>query len=47
MGSTDYQLDDNNELGVPMTIGANFIIAQISNYATFYSVDDFIDSVHA
>lgn len=45
MGSTEYQYDDNNELGVPMTMGANFIIAQISNYATFNSVDDFINSV--
>lgn len=46
MGDTNYQLDDNNELGVPMTIGANYIIAQISNYASFYSVDDFIDSIN-
>jgi len=45
IGSNEYQFDDNNELGVPMTIGANFIIAQISNYATFNSVDDFINSV--
>lgn len=45
-GSNQYQFDDNNELGVPMTMGANFIIAQISNYATFNSVDDFINSVN-
>jgi len=44
-GSSEYQFDDNNELGVPMTIGANFVIAQVSNYATFNSVDDFINSV--
>lgn len=41
----DYAFDTNNELGVPMTLGANYVIVQISNYASFYSVDDFINSV--
>lgn len=45
MGSTEYQFDTNNELGVPTTMGANFIITQISNYANFNSVNDFINSV--
>ena len=44
-GDTQYNYDTNNELGVPMTMGSNYIIAQISNYASFYSVNDFIQSI--
>lgn len=44
-GSNEYNYDTNNELGVPVAMGSNFIIAQLSNYGTFYSVDDFINSV--
>ena len=45
-GSNDYNYDRNNELGVPTTMGANFIISQISNYASFGSVKDFINSIN-
>ena len=45
IGNIDYHFDDNNELGVPTTMGSNFIQAQISNYGTFNSVNDFIDKI--
>lgn len=37
--------DTNNELGVPMTMGANYIIAQVSNFASSASVNEFIESI--
>lgn len=39
----DY--DTNNELGVPSTIGSNYIIGQISNFASSASVNEFIESI--
>lgn len=40
-----YSYENNNELGVPTTMGTNYVIAQISNVGQFYSVDTFIDSI--
>lgn len=40
-----YDYDTNNELGVPMTMGANFIITQITSFASFDSLNDFITSI--
>lgn len=37
--------DDNNELGVPTTMSANFIINQIDKIANFNSVTEFINSI--
>lgn len=45
-GDTNYNYDTNNELGVPMTMGANYIITQLSNYGNFSSVNDFIKSIY-
>lgn len=40
-----YNYDTNNELGVPMTMGANFIITQITSFASFDSLNNFIMSI--
>lgn len=45
LGNKKYSYDTNNEVGVPTTMGANFVIAQLINYGNYNSVNDFIDSV--
>lgn len=45
LGSEVYTYDTNNEVGVPMTMGANFVISQLINYGNYNSANDFIDSV--
>ena len=45
VGSKKYTYDTNNEVGVPTTMGANFVVAQLINYGNYNSVNDFIDSV--
>lgn len=42
---TEGNYDTNNELGVPMTMGSNYIIAQVSNFAASSSVNEFIESI--
>lgn len=46
IGDTNYGYDTNNELGVPKTMGSNFLISQISTQANFASVNDFIKSIY-
>ena len=46
LGDTNYNYDTNNELGVPTTMGANFIIQQLSTQANFASLTDFVKSVY-
>lgn len=46
-GETNYNYDRNNEAGVPITVGSNFIIHQLINFGAKTSVDDFIDSIYA
>lgn len=46
LGDENYNYDTNNELGVPTTMGANFIIQQLSTQANYASVTDFIKSVY-
>lgn len=45
LGSGQYNYDTNNEVGVPTTMGANFVISQLINYGNYNSVNDFIDSI--
>lgn len=45
LGSKKYTYDTNNEVGVPTTMGANFVIANLLNYCNYNSVNDFIDSI--
>ena len=45
LGNKKYSYDTNNEVGVPTTMGANFVIAQLINYGNYNSVNDFIESV--
>lgn len=45
LGDKKYSYDTNNEVGVPTTMGANFVIAQLINYGNYNSVNDFIESV--
>ena len=45
IGSTDYSYDTNNELGVPVTMGAKYIISQMKNYVSFNSINDMIESM--
>ena len=45
LGSKKYSYNTNNEVGVPTTMGANFVIAQLINYGNYNSVNDFIESV--
>ena len=45
LGSKKYNYDTNNEVGVPVTMGANFVIAQLINYGNFNSCNDFINSI--
>lgn len=45
VGNKKYSYDTNNEVGVPTTMGANFVIAQLINYGNYNSVNDFIESV--
>ena len=45
LGNKKYSYDTNNEVGVPTTMGANFVISQLINYGNYNSVNDFIDSV--
>lgn len=45
LGNKKYSYDTNNEVGVPTTMGANFVIAQLINYGNYNSVNDFIDSI--
>lgn len=45
VGSKKYTYDTNNEVGVPTTMGANFVVAQLINYGNYNSVNDFINSV--
>ena len=45
LGNKKYTYDTNNEVGVPTTMGANFVIAQLINYGNYNSVNDFIESV--
>ena len=40
-----YEYYTNNELGVPETMGAAYIIAQISTFGNFNSINDFINSI--
>lgn len=40
----NYDLDQDNSLGVPTTYGANYLIVQLTNM-DFWSLDAFIDSV--
>lgn len=44
LGNKKYSYDTNNEVGVPTTMGANFVIAQLINYGNYNSVNDFIES---
>lgn len=46
LGESNYSYDTNNELGVPKTMGANFLITQLSTQGNFASVNDFIKSVY-
>ena len=41
-----YNYDTNNELGVPTTMGANYIITQLSNYGDFSSLNAFVNSIY-
>jgi hypothetical protein len=45
LGNKKYSYDTNNEVGVPTTMGANFIISQLINYGNYNSVNDFINSI--
>lgn len=45
LGTKKYVYDTNNEVGVPTTMGANFVIGQLINYANTNSVNDFIESI--
>lgn len=45
LGNKVYTYDTNNEVGVPTTMGANFVISQLINYGNYNSVNDFIDSI--
>lgn len=45
LGDKNYNYDTNNEVGVPMTMGANFVISQLINYGNYNSVNDFIESI--
>ena len=45
LGNKKYSYDTNNEVGVPTTMGANFVISQLINYGNYNSVNDFIDSI--
>lgn len=45
LGDKKYSYDTNNEVGVPTTMGANFVIAQLINYGNYNSVNDFIESI--
>ena len=45
LGNENYSYDTDNELGVPTTMGANFVISQLINYGNYNSVNDFIDSI--
>ncbi len=41
----DYNYDTSNELGVKTTMGADYIINNITTFADFSSIDNFIDSL--
>lgn len=45
LSNKKYSYDTNNEVGVPTTMGANFVIAQLINYGNYNSVNDFIESI--
>ena len=45
LGDKKYTYDTNNEVGVPTTMGANFVISQLINYGNYNSVNDFINSI--
>lgn len=45
LGDKKYVYDTDNEVGVPTTMGANFVIQQLINYGNYNSVNDFITSV--
>ena len=45
VGDEHYNYDTDNEMGVPTTMGAKFVIGQLMNYTNGYSVNDFINSV--